>query len=276
MSDLTYRAANLAGRLLLWLFGIVVRTSGAQHLPRRGPVILAMNHVGYLDFLLAEEAALKRGRYVRFLCRHDIWRPGPLAWVMNRMRHIPVDRAAPAHAYLLARSRLRHGEALGVFPEAGISYSFTVRALMPGVAALARETGAPVVPVVIWGSQRIWSVRRPAPELGGRQPRPQLSRGHLVDVSFGTPFTVPPDADLTEVTTSLGHRLTELLGDLQRLPEHRPARGERAEWHPAHLGGSAPDLLEAAGLDSLPRSAVRPTWGPGPDRTHDPAERPGP
>ena len=256
---MTYRLVNLLGRALLALWGIRVRTTGASNLPRSGPVVLAMTHGGYLDFVLVEKAALGRGRYVRFLCRGDIWKPGPLAWAMTRMRHVPVDRTAPAHAFLLARRRLRQGEAVGVFPEAGISYSFTVRALMPGVAALGRATGAPVVPVAVWGSQRIWSVRRP---VDGRQPRPQLRRGHLVDISFGAPMWVPADADLVAWTGLLGGRLTDLLDRLQHLPEHQPAAGERAEWHPAHLGGSAPDGVEAAALDVVPRSAVRPTWGP--------------
>ena len=70
---------------------------------------------------------------------------------MDRMQHVPVDREAPAAAYLQARRLLREGEAVGAFPEAGVSWTHTVRSLMPGVASLARETGAPVVPVAIWG-----------------------------------------------------------------------------------------------------------------------------
>ena len=76
------------------------------------------------------------------------------------MRHIPVDRQAPAAAYLRARRLLAPGEAVGTFPEAGISYSFAVRPLMRGSAALARETGVPVVPVALWGTQRIYTVGR--------------------------------------------------------------------------------------------------------------------
>ena len=80
---------------------------------------------------------------------------------MPRMRHVPVDRAAPAAAYLRARSLLREGEAVGIFPEAGVSTSYTVRALMPGAVALARETGAPLLPMAIWGPQRILTAGRP-------------------------------------------------------------------------------------------------------------------
>ncbi len=136
-------------------------SEGEQHLPTSGPVLLAINHVSYPDFVLVEKAAVERDRFVRFMARHDAWTFPPVGWAMERMRHIPVDRQAPAAAYLRARSLLRDGEAVGAFPEAGISYSYTVRPLMPGVAALARETGVPVLPVAVWGGQRLWSVGTP-------------------------------------------------------------------------------------------------------------------
>lgn len=259
MTDWVYRAVNLLGRGLLGTLDVRVRVEGVEHVPTAGPVILAATHSSYPDFVLLQRGVLGRGRFVRFLCRADIWGPRPVAWAMDAMRHVPVDREAPAHAYLVARRRLRDGEAVGLFPEAGISYSFAVRSLMPGAAALARDTGAPVVPVAIWGGQRIWSVGRPDGK--GRQPRPSLRRGRAVDVLFG-PALPGPGADLTAWTTGLGHRLTELLESLQQLPEHRPAVGRSAPWYPAHLGGSAPDRTEARRYDGVPRSAVSPTWGP--------------
>ena len=260
VSDRVYRAVNLLGRGLLRAYGVRVRVEGAEHVPTSGPVLLAATHSSYPDFVLLQRAVVDRGRFVRFLCRHDAWLPGPISWALEAMRHVPVDRQAPAHAYLLARQRLREGDAVGVFPEAGISYSFTVRALMRGTAALARETGAPVVPAAIWGGQRLWSVGRP--DARGRKPRPSLRRGCRVDVRFGQALRVPPDADLTEWTASLGVCLTTLLEEVQRLPEHRPADGRRPSWYPAHLGGSAPDRTEARRYDGVPRAAVPPSWGP--------------
>lgn len=253
--DAAYRLVNGLGRLSLRALGVRLRFSGTEHLPRRGPVILAANHIAYPDFAFVERAALTRGRYVRFLTRHDAWRPGPLAWTLTAMGHVPVDRAAPAAAYLRARSLLREGEAVGIFPEAGISYSYTVRSLMPGAAALARETGAPVVPVAIWGSQRIYSVGVPASP-------PDWTRGRVVDLVLGEPFRVGPEADVTEVTIRLGHTLTAMVEALQGRPEHRPRPGEYAPWYPAHLGGHAPTRGVAGEYDLVPRSAVRPTWGP--------------
>jgi 1-acyl-sn-glycerol-3-phosphate acyltransferase len=260
MDEACYRAANRLGRAAMRALRVETRTHGVEHLPTHGPVLMAATHVSYPDFLFLQEAALERARLVRFMCRHDVWRVPGVRTAMDRMRHVPVDREAPAGAYLAARRLLREGEAVCAFPEAGISYSYTVRALMRGVAGLARETGVPVVPVALWGSQRIWSVGRP--DERGREPRPDLTRGRRVDVALGEPVTVAPGDDLTEWTRDLGRRLTSLLEGLQGLAHHQPRPGERASWHPAHLGGAAPTRLEARDLDSVPRSAVPPTWGP--------------
>lgn len=247
--DATYRLANGLGRSTLRALGVRVVVHGAEHLPRSGPVVVASTHGSFLDFVVLEKAAIGRGRRLRYLIRHDMWVPG-IGRALDGMRHVPVDRQAPASAYLRARSLLREGRALGIFPEAGISHSHTVRALMPGAAALAAATDAPLVPVALWGAQRIASVGA----------RPDLTRGRRVDVAVGPPVRV--DHDVHATTTRLGRAMSDLLEGLQRLPEHAPRPGEHAFWHPAHLGGRAPDRAAAALLDDLPRGAIRPTWGP--------------
>lgn len=254
--DLVYRGANVAGRAVLAALGVDVRVHGVERLPVHGPALLASTHNAFLDFVVLEKAAVRRRRYVRFLTRYDAWVTPPVSWAMDQMRHVPVDRAAPAGAYLTARRLLSEGEAVGVFPEAGISHAFTVRALMPGVVAMAAETGACVVPVAMWGAQRISTVGNPT------TPPPDLRRGRVVDVSVGTPFTIPPGADVTVWTRYLGELLTGMLEELQQLPHHRPRPGEVATWYPAHLGGAAPDVVAGRALDDLPLSAVPPAWGP--------------
>lgn len=251
--DRIYRVTNRLGAALIRSRRVDIRWTGLEHLPETGPVLLAANHVGYPDFVFIEQAARERGRLVRFMCRHDVWQVPLVNRAMDAMGHIPVDREAPAGAYLNARSMLRHGEAVGVFPEAGVSRSFTIRALMRGVAALGRETGVPVVPVVIWGSQRIWTA---GPS------KPDLTPGRPIDLAVGEPRLVPPDVDLTRWTIDLGTELTEMLEGLQCLGRHQPRPGERAAWHPAHLGGRAPDRAAAAELEDIPASAVAPAWGP--------------
>jgi 1-acyl-sn-glycerol-3-phosphate acyltransferase len=259
VSDGVYRAVNRLGRLALRALAVDTRWRGVEHVPTTGPVLLASNHAAYPDFVFIEQAATTRDRFVRFMCRHDVWDVPVVARAMDRMGHIPVDRQAPAAAYLTARRLLRSGEAVCAFPEAGISYSWTVRPLMRGVASLARETGAPVVPVATWGAQRLYSVG--VPDAHGRVPRPDLTRGRRVDLSFGEPME-PPGDDLTAWTRELGRRLTAMLEELQGLPHHRPRPGEHAPWHPAHLGGHGPTRAQARALDSYPRSAVPLAWGP--------------
>lgn len=266
VADLTYRATVRASRAAFRALRLDVRHEGARHVPAEGPALLVANHASYLDFLFLGVPAVERGRMPRFLCREPMWHT-PAGWALDRMHHVPVDRAAPAGAYLQARRLLEQGEVVGLFPEAGISYSFTVRALMRGAAALARDTGAPLVPSAMWGAQRIWTVGRTP---WGTEPGPDFSRhGRVVDIHLDPPLHVAPGDDLTEVTTALGYRITDLLEELQQRPHHRPRPGEHAPWYPAHLGGHALTPHDARELDSVPRSAVWPTWGPGP------GERPG-
>lgn len=249
--ELAYRTTVAAARAALTALDLRIDLEGEERVPAAGPVVLVANHVSFLDFLLVGLVGRRRGRYVRFLARHDLWHHSLVGRVMTAMRHVPVDRAAPAAAYLRARALLREGETVGVFPEAGISTSWTVRGLMPGAAALAAESGAPLVPVALWGPQRVATAHRPV----------DLTRGRPVSVRVGTPVHVPAGSDPRRVTRYLGTVLQEMLDELQSRPEHQPRVGEPVPWHPAHLGGGAPPPSDAA--HRLPRSAVAPVWTPG-------------
>ena len=238
------------GRVVFRLLGLRVRLEGLEHVPRTGPAVLAANHVSFLDFLLLGLVGEERGgRRVRFLARRDLW-VWPVGPAMDRMGHIPVDRDAPAHAYLLAREALRRGELVGIFPEAGVSRSFTVRALMRGAAALARDADAPLVPVVLWGGQRVWTAGS----------RPVLRRGAPVTVAVGPRLTV--GTDVAGTTAVLGRTLQQLLDGVQAEPRHQPAPGAEAAWHPRHLGGAALSVEEAEEVQDVPLNAVVPTWVP--------------
>ena len=246
---MTYDVVIRLGRVVFRLLGLRVRLEGVEHVPRTGPAVLAANHVSFLDFLLLGLVGEERGgRRVRFLARHELWRVWPVGWLMDRMGHIPVDRDAPAHAYLRAREALRRGELVGIFPEAGVSRSFTVRALMPGAAALARETGAPLLPVAMWGGQRLWTAKT----------RPTLRRGVPVTIVVGP--RLPTVEDPVASTALLGRTLQGLLDGVQREPRHAPAPGQLAPWHPRHLGGSALSVAEAAEAQDVPASAIAPSW----------------
>lgn len=250
MAERVYRGVIGVGRQLIRALDLRVDLVGAEHVPTSGPVVLAANHVSFVDFLLVGLAADRSRRLVRFLARYEAFEHRASRWLMTSMGHVPVDRRVPAAAYLHARRLLREGEAVGVFPEAGVSRSWTVRALMPGAVALARETGAPLLPVAIWGPQRLLTAKRP----------PEVRRSRAVSVVVGPPLDVGAAPDVTTATRLLGATLQLMLDDLQARERHRPLPGEDAWWHPAHLGGSGLTVAEALALQDVPRSAVAPTW----------------
>ena len=110
--------------------GVKVTIDGAHHVPRTGPVVLASNHVSYLDFIFAGWGARPSKRLTRFMAKEQVFNhriSGPL---MRGMKHIPVDREAGSASFREAMRALKAGQVVGVFPEATISRSFTVKDYM--------------------------------------------------------------------------------------------------------------------------------------------------
>ena len=233
MTDRLYRGVVGAGRVALRALDLRVDLTGDDHVPRQGPVVLAANHVSFLDFLLVGLTADRSGRLVRFLARHEVFEHRASRRLMTGMGHVPVDRRAPAAAYLHARRLLREGEAVGVFPEAGVSRSWTVRALMPGAVALARETGAPLLPVAVWGPQRLLTAKQ----------RPEVRRGRPVTLVVGRPLDVSAAAGVDDAVEG-----TRLLG---ADPATHARRGPAAP--PPPTGGG-----RAGGLAPRPPRRARP------------------
>ncbi len=156
-------------------------------------------------------------------------------FMMKHNRAIPVDRSAGAGAYAAAVERLREGEAVAVFPEATISRSFELKDFKTGAARMSVEAGVPIVPVIVWGSQRIWT--KGLPRRIGHHKVP-------ITVAIGRPLL--PDPDVTVTNQQLHDAMTSLLHQVQQNYPH-PA-GEN--WVPCRLGGSAPTLEEAAQMDA--------------------------
>jgi 1-acyl-sn-glycerol-3-phosphate acyltransferase len=223
-----------AFRLGWRVLGLDVRSRGHDNIPAQGPVILASNHVGYLDFCFVGLAAPRPSRQVRFLARHDIFEKRGVGWALRRMGQIPVDvHGAPAPALRTAEERLRAGEVIGMHPEGTISPSFVPRTGRTGTVRLAQRTGAPIVPVAVWGSQRLLTKGRPA----------RLTRNVPVVVRYGQPY-LPGEGDPGEATRQLMGHITDLLAVAQAEYPERPEPGDEW-WLPSHLGGTAPTPQEA-------------------------------
>ena len=123
--------------------------------------MLVSNHISYLDFIFDGLAALPQKRLVRFMAKESVFRhkiSGPL---MRGMKHIPVDRKQGETPTSTRWSRCAPGEIIGVFPEATISQSFTLKSFKSGAARLAQEAGVPLIPMALWGTQRLWTKGHP-------------------------------------------------------------------------------------------------------------------
>ena len=236
VTDLVYPPVIAAIKTWFRVMGMSVTVTGAEHIPRTGGAVLASNHVSYLDFIFAGLAGVQVGRYTRFMAKEAVFRHRVSGPLMRGMHHIPVDREAGMASFRQALGALKAGEVVGIFPEATISRSFTVKEMKSGAVRLAQASGTPLVPVAVWGSQRLFTTGRP---------KDFTSRGRHILISVGEPIPAPKKADGDELTAVLRARLQSLLDDLQRRTPEQPAPSEDAWWHPAHLGGTAPTPEQA-------------------------------
>ena len=238
MAEIVYPPVLVAARAMFRALDLRIHIDGAQHVPAEGGAALASNHVSYLDFIFVGLGARPAGRLVRFMAKQEVFAhkiSGPL---MRGMHHIPVDRKAGKAAYDHAVTALGNGEVVGVFPEATISRSFTVKDCKGGAARMAAQAGVPLIPMAVWGTQRLWTKGRPR-ALGTR---------HLpIEILIGEPLRPEPDEDPERVTALLRERIQGLLDRAQRDYPDKPS--QEPWWLPAHLGGTAPTPEQAAVLD---------------------------
>lgn len=255
-NDRFYRLVLRTGLFLRWTFRVRIISTGTGYLGelragvRRGPsravrpgtgAVFAVTHFGYLDFAAAELLLWKHTRaQLRFLIHQgaaDHWLAGP---AISGSGQVVVGYTDHSGAYEAAVAKLRAGEYLAVFPEAGVSRSFTVRSCRTGAVRMAAEAGVPLVPVSVWGAHRL------------------LTRGHAfslrrawrapVRIHVGEPLAYPPDVDADEATQELRGRMQ---AGIDRCIADFPLQPEPgAWWMPAHLGGSAPTDAERDSLDA--------------------------
>ncbi len=244
MVEPVYTPVIAVAKLWFATTGMHVEILGAEHIPAVGGAVLAINHTSYVDFIFAGLAGVQVGRFPRFMAKQSVFDhrlSGPL---MRGMKHIPVDRDAGSASFRTAMKALKAGEVVGIFPEATTSRSLTVKELKSGAVRLAQATSTPLLPVAVWGGQRLFSK-------GG--PRGLARRGAHVLISVGEPLPTPKGVNGEAISLELRTRLQQMLDELQSRTPEQPAPGERPWWHPQHLGGSAPTLEEAAALEQAER-----------------------
>ncbi|VEG38081.1 1-acyl-sn-glycerol-3-phosphate acyltransferase [Mycolicibacterium flavescens] len=214
--------------------GYKISYRGLENIPASGGAVIAINHTSYVDWLPAALAVHYRKRRLRFMIKEEMQDVKVVNFLIRRTGTIPVDRRAGAGAYAVAVERLRAGELVGVYPEATISRSFELKDFKTGAARMALDADVPIVPLIVWGSQRLWTKDHPR----------RLRRNRIpITVQVGNPLRAGETMEQT--LQELRSAMTEMLHEAQRDYPHP----EGAYWVPRRLGGSAPTLDEAKALD---------------------------
>ncbi|MGI5350866.1 lysophospholipid acyltransferase family protein [Streptomyces sp. CA-250714] len=239
MADLLYPPVIGAARAWFKALDLRFDIRGTTHVPARGGAVLVSNHISYLDFVFTGLAARPAKRLVRFMAKESVFRHKVSGPLMRAMKHIPVDRSRGEDAYAHALDALRSGEVIGVFPEATISPSFTLKEFKTGAARLAQEARVPLVPMALWGTQRLWT----------KGHKRDFGRNHFpINIHVGEPVEAGQDESALSVTERLRERMHELLEAAQRAYPAVPQSSADAWWLPAHLGGTAPTPAQAQAL----------------------------
>lgn len=172
---------NLWYRFIRWLARNVgfrslggIRSIGEENIPMTGPLIVAPNHMSYLDPPII---ACSQRREVTFMAKEELFAVFLLGWLIRSLGAFPLKRGAgDRDAIRKAIDLLKSGRALLVFPEGTRGNGVTLGKITPGVSTLAKNTGAMVLPVGICGTQIVWPK-------GGK-----IRRRQRMTVVFGKPF----------------------------------------------------------------------------------------
>jgi 1-acyl-sn-glycerol-3-phosphate acyltransferase len=238
MRDVTYPPIIVTAKTAFRALGQRFQMTGTENVPREGGVLLAFNHIGYVDFVYGGFAANPSGRLVRFMSKRELFDHRWVGPLMRSLHHIEVDRGEGVASFHTAIDYLRRGEAVGIFPEATISRSMELKEFKSGAVRIAAAAGVPLVPVILWGTQRMMTKDHPR----------DFSRGKTIAIRVGEPMHVT-GADPVAETAELRDRMAAMLAEtVAAYPADEQPPG--SWWVPASMGGSAPTPEQAAVLDA--------------------------
>jgi 1-acyl-sn-glycerol-3-phosphate acyltransferase len=214
-------------------FWVQLDCQGLLHVPADGPVIVAANHISYFDPLCLGTFVQAAGRQVRFLAKSELFEKRLLGWVLRSAGQIPVYRETrdAAQALVDAVAAMRDGAAVVIYPEGTTTTNPDFSPMRPksGVARLAALTGAPVVPVGIWGAQLLFARGQIGPFRRGA--RVVLRAGPPIHLGLG------PESPLDEVN-SARDRVMEAIVKL--VDEAKEGWTPPSWYHPAEPPPSRP------------------------------------
>ena len=220
-TNLTYK---VFAAILIPIFNLFMSRDwkGAQNIPADGRVIVASNHMSYLDVLVFTHFLFRNGRAPRYLGKVGVFRVPVVGKILFASGQIPVEREtidaknAVDHAKILLES----GHMLGVYPEGTLTRDGQMWPMIAktGCARLALETDTPVIPIAQWGSQLVVPNYTKRVKLFPRKTI-IIRAGKPVDLSPWKGKHEDPQA-LIEATAKIMREITVLLEDIRG--EKRP------------------------------------------------------
>ncbi|MEA2553100.1 MAG: 1-acyl-sn-glycerol-3-phosphate acyltransferase [Fimbriimonadaceae bacterium] len=176
------------------------KTSGKEHIPRTGGVLILSNHRSDCDPVAVQVAC---PRPIRFMAKSELWNMRGIRTVLKWIKAFPVKRGEPDKSAIKhAVDLLKVGECVCVFPEGQLTETGELQELKPGVALIVRMSGMPVICIGLQNTDGIVPYR-------ALVPRPSLKR---VRANWGEPRTFERHAETEEI-------LGWVEGELRRLTD---------------------------------------------------------
>jgi 1-acyl-sn-glycerol-3-phosphate acyltransferase len=217
---------------------------GMEHIPASGGVIIVPNHLSHADPLVSAHFIYDAGRWPQFLGKASVFRVPVVGRILLRCRQIPVERGTvdAARSLEALEAAVRDGGAVVIYPEGTTTREPDLWPMRgkTGVARLALATGAPVIPVAMWGPEKIFDPRTKKLSLRPRIPVTVVA-GPPVDLSPWAGAT-PSRAVLDEMTDAIMLRLRDMLAEIRGgtpPPLWSPPAKRRAGEHAGESAGGA-------------------------------------
>ncbi len=203
---------------------------GIEHIPAEGAVILASNHRSYFDVAALAIVAARLNRPVRFMGKQELFDAPVVGQLARALGGIPVDRGnGSGDPMARATAALRAGEVVIVLPQGtiprGEKFFDTVLHGKTGAARLAADTGAPVIPIGLWGTEKVWPRAAKVPNVTNLRHPPRVT------VSIGPPVALS-HTDAVGDTATVMDAIVGLLPDEAR-QVHIPTDEELAATRPS-------------------------------------------
>jgi len=190
---------------------------GWEHIPKDGPVILAVNHMSHADPFVIARYVYDAGRWPQFLAKESLFKLPVAGKILHWVRQIPVRRGTidASKALDAAVEAVRTNGTVVIYPEGTTSKEPDLWPMKgkTGAARLALLTGAPVIPVAMWGPEKIFDPRTRKLRLRLRTPV-WVWAGPEVDLGKWS-GAEPTTAVLNEMTEAIMLRIRDLVGEIR-------------------------------------------------------------